>query len=64
MDMVENRARALGAAELALDTAEGAHALIERYTKRGYRFVGYADWRPRTNYRSVILSLDLRLPRP
>lgn len=52
---VEGRAAETGAAELALDTAESADRLIRMYGKRGYRFVGRADW-GRTNYESVILS--------
>ena len=59
MDTIERRARELGAATLALDTAEGAHALIAMYEARGYQKVGTADWRPDTNYLSVLLSLAL-----
>ncbi len=55
---VERRARELGATELALDTAEPAKDLIATYTRRGYRFVEYAQWKS-TNYRSVILSKRL-----
>jgi GNAT superfamily N-acetyltransferase len=57
---VEQRAIREGVAELALDTAEGATRLIDLYSKRGYRFIEYVDWRPDTNYRSVILSKTLR----
>jgi GNAT superfamily N-acetyltransferase len=56
---VENRAHETGASELALDTAESADHLIKWYEKRGYRFIDYVDWRPLTNYRSVILSKTL-----
>jgi len=59
MDLVESRAREMGAAEVALDTAEGADHLIRMYEARGYRLVDHADWRPQVNYRSVILSLKL-----
>ena len=55
LDRVERRAGETGAAEIALDTAEPAAALIDMYTRRGYRQVGWADWES-TNYRSVILS--------
>jgi GNAT superfamily N-acetyltransferase len=55
---VEHRAAELGAIELALDTAEPARNLIATYTRRGYRFVEYAQWKS-TNYRSVILSRRL-----
>jgi GNAT superfamily N-acetyltransferase len=59
LELVEDRARELGATEIACDTAESADHLIELYARRGYRFVGYADWRPATNYRSVVLSKPL-----
>ncbi len=58
MDELEARARAAGATQLALDTAEGASHLIAWYERRGHRFVGYVDW-PVTNYRSVVLSKPL-----
>lgn len=58
MDEVERRARARGAAELALDTAEGATRLIAWYERRGHRFVEHVQW-PVTNYRSVVLSKGL-----
>lgn len=56
MDHVERRARALGATELALDTSEHASGLIGLYQRRGYRLVGHVDYRPKVNYRSVVLS--------
>jgi GNAT superfamily N-acetyltransferase len=59
MDIVEDRARAKGVAELALDTSEHAEALIAMYTKRGYRFIEYSQW-DGVNYRSVILSKRLK----
>jgi len=58
MDMLEGRARDLGATELALDTSEHAEDLIYMYTKRGYRRVETVQWEE-TNYRSVILSKTL-----
>lgn len=54
----ENTARAHGARELALDTAEGASYLITFYSRRGYRLVQYVQWKV-TNYRSVVLSKNL-----
>lgn len=57
--VVEERARETGAAEIALDTAEPAHHLIEMYQSKGYRFIEYVQW-DITNYRSVILSKSLR----
>lgn len=56
---VEKLAAEQMAKELALDTAEGAAHLIRFYTKRGYRFIEYAQWKS-TNYRSVILSKPLQ----
>jgi GNAT superfamily N-acetyltransferase len=58
LDFAERRARTLGAAEVAVDTAEGAAHLIRFYSTRGYRHIGYAQWE-HTNYRSVILSKRL-----
>jgi ribosomal protein S18 acetylase RimI-like enzyme len=58
MDLVEEQARAAGAEEIALDTAEPAIHLIELYQRRGYRFIEYAQWRGK-RYRSVIMSKSL-----
>jgi len=58
LDTVEIEAKKQRVPNLALDTAEGASHLIEIYNKRGYEFVGYADWEI-TNYRSVILNKAL-----
>ena len=58
VEIVEQLARKDGAAELALDTAEGAGHLIRFYEKRGYRFIEHAQWKV-TNYRSVIMSKRL-----
>jgi GNAT superfamily N-acetyltransferase len=55
MDLVEQAAAASGAAEIALDTAEGAAHLIRYYERRGYRVVGHVQWNI-TNYRSVVMS--------
>lgn len=55
---IEQRAIQQGAAELALDTAEPAHALINFYMRRGYRFIEYVRWST-VNYRSVVLSKRL-----
>jgi len=52
---VEERARELGAAELALDTAEPATHLIELYERWGFRIVETVQWGV-TNYRSVVMS--------
>ena len=58
IQFAENRARELGAKELALDTAVPATHLIQYYERRGYRHVGFAQWKT-TNYQSVILSKTL-----
>lgn len=55
IDMIERRAHESGAAEIACDTAEGASGLRSFYERRGYRWVGFAQWSV-TNYRSVVLS--------
>jgi RimJ/RimL family protein N-acetyltransferase len=50
-----------GGHTLALDTAEPAAALIDKYLGWGYVIVGHHDWRPHTNYRSVLMSRPLVL---
>lgn len=55
----ERRAIADGATELACDTAVPATGLITMYQARGYRRVQSVDWRPFTNYESVVLSKHL-----
>jgi len=54
----ETLAIARGAAELALDTSEGAGHLIGWYEREGFRFVEHAQW-PGKTYRSVIMSKRL-----
>ena len=58
MGTVEDMARAAGARELALDTAEPALHLIDWYGRRGYRVIEYAQWRGK-RYRSAIMSKTL-----
>ncbi len=53
---------ALGAKELALDTAEWTYHLMSMYPAGGYRLVDDLQWET-TNYRSVILSKNLHLGR-
>lgn len=60
MDHAEARARSLGARQLALDTSEHAAGLIAMYQARGYESAGTVDYRPKVNYRSVLLALRLR----
>ena len=45
-----------GAEFMALDTAEPAKALIAMYQSWGYSVVGSCDWRPHTNYESVLMK--------
>jgi len=52
-------AMAQGARRLALDTATGAESLIRLYQDWGYTKVGLCDWRPHTNYVSVLMCLEL-----
>lgn len=59
LQAVEELARRDTAGELALDTAEGAEHLIRYYSKKGYRFVEFTQWK-QTNYRSVLLSKQLK----
>jgi predicted N-acetyltransferase YhbS len=58
MAAVEELARADGAREIALDTAEPALHLIDWYARCGYRFIEHAQWRGK-RYRSVIMSKAL-----
>lgn len=58
LNHIEQVAKKLGAAELALDTSEKASSLINFYKRRGYIEVDYTKWAV-TNYRSVILSKRL-----
>ena len=58
ISLVEARAAATGAVEIALDTAEPATHLVDWYGRLGYRFIEYAQC-THTNYRSVILSKAL-----
>ncbi len=45
-----------GAQRMAIDTAAGATALIARYEAWGYEICGQCDWRPHTNYLSVLMA--------
>ena len=58
MKHLEARARAIGMAHVAVDTAEGATRLIRYYEGLGYRLVERVQWDV-TNYRSVVLSKSL-----
>ncbi|GMU72762.1 MAG: hypothetical protein AMXMBFR42_22180 [Burkholderiales bacterium] len=52
-------ARESGAAIMALDTAKPATGLIRMYETWGYKIVGECDWRPHTNYQSVVMAKQL-----
>lgn len=58
MAAVEDMARADGAREIAIDTAEPAVHLVEWYARCGYRFIEHAQWQGK-RYRSVIMSKAL-----
>ena len=58
MSWAETWARAHGFRELAVDTAEPAQQLVAFYSRRGYRFVEFAQWSGK-RYRTVILSKSL-----
>ncbi len=59
LEQVERQARENGAAELAFDTSQRAIALIEYYSKRGFRFVEEIDHQPFVNYKSVVMSKSI-----
>lgn len=61
LERVEKLAVDLGADELACDTSEHAHRLIDWYTRLGYVRIGTVNW-DMVNYLSVVLAK--RLPRP
>ncbi|MBK6291339.1 MAG: GNAT family N-acetyltransferase [Ignavibacteria bacterium] len=48
-----------GATRVALDTANAAEHLIAMYKRWGYAVVGTCDWRPFTNYESVVMLRTL-----
>lgn len=48
-----------GAATMMIDTAAPATDLIDMYRRWGYVEVGMHDWRPKTNYLSVLMRRDL-----
>lgn len=49
-----------GGTHIALDTADQAHHLIAMYNRWGYTIVERADWRPLTNYESVVMMREVR----
>jgi GNAT superfamily N-acetyltransferase len=55
-DAALREAAVLGCRVMALHTAQPAVALINMYRSWGYVQVGTCDWRPHTNYLSVLMS--------
>jgi ribosomal protein S18 acetylase RimI-like enzyme len=51
--------RSMGGTAIVLDTADAAAALIDLYHRWGYSIVDHADWRPVTNYTSVVMKKDI-----
>jgi GNAT superfamily N-acetyltransferase len=58
-DFAVSYAVARGCTKMALHTAQPATALIAMYKSWGYELVGTCDWRPHTNYLSVLMSKSL-----
>ncbi len=48
-----------GCAKMALHTAQPATSLIAMYQSWGYELAGTCDWRPHTNFLSVLMSKPL-----
>lgn len=59
-DFVLQFAVSKGCRRMALDTAEPARSLVEMYQSWGYVRVGHCDWRPHTNYVSVLMVKPLQ----
>jgi len=56
------RAASQGARTMLVDTAAPALELIEMYRRWGYEPCGECDWRPLTNYLSVLMRRSLSPP--
>lgn len=61
LEAAESWAAHNGYAEIAIDTAEPAHHLVDLYSRRGYLHVGFVQWHGKT-YRSVVMSKALPTP--
>jgi GNAT superfamily N-acetyltransferase len=48
-----------GGQTMALDTAAPATELIDMYIRWGYAVIGECDWRPHTNYKSVLMAASI-----
>ena len=53
-----------GCKKMALHTAQPATALIAMYRSWGYELAGTCDWRPHTNFVSVLMSKPVPAPQP
>ena len=58
-DAALQHAALAGCQVMALHTAEPATELIEMYRSWGYAQVGTCDWRPHTNFSSVLMTKPL-----
>jgi GNAT superfamily N-acetyltransferase len=58
-DYALSEARRSGGELAALDTAKPATDLIRLYQTWGYEIVGECDWRPDTNYLSVVMARQI-----
>lgn len=58
-DFALSYAYSRGCRRMALDTAAPAEALINLYTAWGYSVIDACDWRPFTNYPSVVMAKEL-----
>jgi predicted N-acetyltransferase YhbS len=58
-DAASAHASQAAARTMALDTAAPALSLIAMYSNWGYALVGEVDWRPHTNYLSVVMSRQI-----
>lgn len=61
-DFALAHAYTLGYRKIALDTAQPATGPIKMYLSWGYTLAGTCDWRPDTNYLSVLMSKELAAP--
>lgn len=53
-----------GCKKMALHTAQPAATLIAMYQSWGYELVGTCDWRPHTNFVSVLMSKPVSAAQP
>lgn len=50
-----------GAKFAAIDTAVAAIDLIRMYERWGYSIIGECDWRPKTNYASIVMRRPIEM---